>query len=144
MKYSMAGTLVPAQVLGNCKKQNMHHREWVQQLYVLHKPYVNSETLCVSKFMKHLSSLGLEGSSNVTLLAYMVWFGSAEKKKKKNEDNSSLGSQRMLTHYNEELQFLSQNGILTKERPNPSIVFVYENAITLLSIVFTKVTLILL
>lgn len=110
----MAGTLVcQPRCLETVKKQNIHHRERVQQLYVLHKPYVNSKTLCVSKFMKHLSSLALEGSSNVTLLAYMVRFGSA--KKKKEEDNSCSGSQRMLIHYNEELQLLSKNGILTKE-----------------------------
>ncbi len=36
---------MPAQVLGNCEKTNIQHRERVQQLYILHKLYVNSETL---------------------------------------------------------------------------------------------------
>lgn len=70
---------VPAQVLGNCKEQNIQDRQRVQQLYVLHKPYLNNETLCVSTFMKYLSSLCLEGSSNVTVLAYMVRFGLVDK-----------------------------------------------------------------
>lgn len=87
---------VPAQVLGNCKEQNIQHRERVQQLYVLHKPYVNNETLCVSTFMKYVSSLRLKGSSNVTALAYMGRFGLSDKKKSK--DNSGSGSQGMLTH----------------------------------------------
>jgi len=36
-------------------------------------------------FMKYLSSLHLEGSSNVTVLAYMVRFGLADKSKKAKE-----------------------------------------------------------